>query len=952
MNHLVNNTNLPSWGSIYQLLEYVPFVVMFMPTPNSQYPEQTERQEIINKLSNRQSGLGFDVDQIGYAPRNSKMPGVVSILKKSHNNRQNKPPSDFRVIAIISAYNEEDIIIPVINYLYMEGVDTYLIDNWSTDRTYERAKSLLGQGLIGIERFPKENPSLSYDWDDLLKRKVELANELEAGWFIHYNADEIRESPWQGTSLRDAIYKVESDGYNAIDFTIIDFPPTDNTYQDSTSLKDHFRYCEFGKRPGHFIKISAWQKTGEKLDLSTSGGHEIKFNGRKVYPIKFLMRHYPIRSQSHGEKKVFEDRKSRWNSEEKKKGWHKQYDGFNVGHNFLKDPKTLILFDENFYYDYLVERLTGIGVKESTMNNDNFLEEGERKGYYTDPNRYARSFSMEESDDHIVFHGYQEFRLYDDRLEVLAIDENLHKKSNILKHFLIAHNLKNRSVMDLGANSGYFCYLVLQNCAKQAIALEMDDKYIAGLVSAKKKFSLDKLEIITENFENVNLKTDIVIALAFIHWVYSCTAKYGSLDSVIKRLAELTNYALIIEWIAPEDPAIKFFDHISWNQDVIKEEYNYELFQKALNKYFKRTNLIGEVSPTRRVFVSYKTENDIYSDSPLPLLENKELISSRILTIYEDVEYWSDVYDGGKFIYKRATEDLALREAFFLHKLDGPFFPKVFDAQKLEKYSEIKIEKINGMRLNEFKDLVDKDRDRLYKFIGGCFDLLEQLQKQGIKHRDIRNENLLVRDDLPVLFDFGWAVSEDYPYFTPNGLGAEFRSPDGHYCDVYSMGMVLTQLNNDRYPEISDWLKLMTIDDGQYRITDITFLRNIFNNIITGSVEKDGLQLSIPLFSFIKKYNQITKLLTEREHKVQTLISQLAERERTVLTLTAQVAEREQSVQILTAQVKERDQAIQTLNAQVAERDAELISYALSNSWRITRPLRKLKNFIKGGKNA
>jgi len=164
----------------------------------------------------------------------------------------------------------------------------------------------------------------------------------------------------------------------------------------------------------------------------------------------------------------------------------------------------------------------------------------------------------------------------------------------------------------------------LQNCAKQAIALEMDDKYIAGLVSAKKKFSLDKLEIITENFENVNLKTDIVIALAFIHWVYSCTAKYGSLDSVIKRLAELTNYALIIEWIAPEDPAIKFFDHISWNQDVIKEEYNYELFQKALNKYFKRTNLIGEVSPTRRVFVSYKTENDIYSDSPLPLLENKE----------------------------------------------------------------------------------------------------------------------------------------------------------------------------------------------------------------------------------------------------------------------------------------------------------------------------------------
>jgi hypothetical protein len=92
-----------------------------------------------------------------------------------------------------------------------------------------------------------------------------------------------------------------------------------------------------------------------------------------------------------------------------------------------------------------------------------------------------------------------------------------------------------------------------------------------------------------------------------------------------------------------------------------------------------------------------------------------------------------------------------------------------------------------------------------------------------------------------------------------------------------------------------------------------------------------------------------------------------------VQALSAQVAEREQSVQALSAQVDERDQAIQTLAAQMAEREkdvqilntrlsqvnneldqtkAEVLKYALSRSWRITRPLRKFKKFFKREKNA
>lgn len=56
-------------------------------------------------------------------------------------------------------------------------------------------------------------------------------------------------------------------------------------------------------------------------------------------------------------------------------------------------------------------------------------------------------------------------------------------------------------------------------------------------------------------------------------------------------------------------------------------------------------------------------------------------------------------------------------------------------------------------------------------------------------------------------------------------------------------------------------------------------------------------------------------------------------------------------VQALTAQVAEREQTIQTLTAQVAEGKEEILRYAMSKSWKYTRPLRKFVRFIRGKKH-
>jgi hypothetical protein len=64
-------------------------------------------------------------------------------------------------------------------------------------------------------------------------------------------------------------------------------------------------------------------------------------------------------------RKIFADRRPRWNAGERNaRGWHIQYDHVGSDHNFLKPPSELLEFNPAiFYVEYLVERLSGIGVE-------------------------------------------------------------------------------------------------------------------------------------------------------------------------------------------------------------------------------------------------------------------------------------------------------------------------------------------------------------------------------------------------------------------------------------------------------------------------------------------------------------------------------------------------------------------------------------------------------------
>ncbi|HZQ82086.1 MAG TPA: hypothetical protein VFB25_08930 [Gaiellaceae bacterium] len=196
-------------------------------------------------------------------------------------------------------------------------------------------------------------------------------------------------------------------------------------------------------------------------------------------------------------------------------------------------------------------------------------------------------------------------------------------------------------------------------------------------------------------------------------------------------------------------------------------------------------------------------------------------ISSRLLDVHQGRAYHSRVHVLGDRVLKQTSFDLAAREHALLSQLDGPRFPRVYSGTQLGGWTACELELVDGTPLGA---AVLSD-DMLPGFVSGLLDALGELAAAGIVHRDIRADNILVRDGLPVLIDFGWAVAPGLPHVTPNGLGDEGRAPEG-FCDVYATGVVLASLADD-FPQLAPLAEAMTRPDASARVTDLAALRRI-----------------------------------------------------------------------------------------------------------------------------
>jgi glycosyltransferase involved in cell wall biosynthesis len=211
-----------------------------------------------------------------------------------------KEKGSLRVVAILAAYNEERFIGGCLEHLFEQGVEAYLIDNCSTDRTVEIAERYLKRGLVGIETFPRAEV---HKWQQILERKEQLAATLEADWFMHMDPDEIRLPPRSDRTLAQAFAEVDAQGYNAVNFMEFAFVPTkeapdhDHPHFQQT-MRWYYPYQRsFPQWRPH--RRNAWKRQAEKVDLAGRGGHRVRFQGLHMYPEFFKMRHYLFLSVPH-----------------------------------------------------------------------------------------------------------------------------------------------------------------------------------------------------------------------------------------------------------------------------------------------------------------------------------------------------------------------------------------------------------------------------------------------------------------------------------------------------------------------------------------------------------------------------------------------------------------------------------------------------------------------------
>ncbi len=267
-----------------------------------------------------------------------------------------------KVLAIIHTYNEADCIEITIKHLLKQGIDVKIFDNWSTDETWNILTKLANEypNRIFIDKYPTKQPKENnYDWYGCLKNVEKVSKEMDYDWFIHYDSDEIRIAPYPQMTLQEYISHVDALGYNAISNTVIDFRLVSNTKKENIFNKN--TYFEFGRRPGHFVQIKTFKKQNE-VDIATGGGHNCNFVGQKVFPLKIILKHYPMRSIKQAKQKIFIDRLPRFEKERKLFGWHTQYDSIVNEKDFIYNSKYLYKYDQDTTKKYFIELLTGVGI--------------------------------------------------------------------------------------------------------------------------------------------------------------------------------------------------------------------------------------------------------------------------------------------------------------------------------------------------------------------------------------------------------------------------------------------------------------------------------------------------------------------------------------------------------------------------------------------------------------
>ena len=175
--------------------------------------------------------------------------------------------------------------------------------------------------------------------------------------------------------------------------------------------------------------------------------------------------------------------------------------------------------------------------------------------------------------------------------------------------------------------------------------------------------------------------------------------------------------------------------------------------------------------------------------------------------IFKGTNYHNNTVIAIKKINKIIDKTHFNNEVRLMKKLNHPNILKFYDiVYKTKKEIYFILEYCNGGDLSEYIDSKSTDFDSKYFY--EILDSLNYLYKNGVLHRDIKPQNILIKDNTIKIADFGFAKS-----FSKNDLLTTFcgsplyMAPEiilnkeyTNLSDIWSLGVVLYELLTKTHP--------------------------------------------------------------------------------------------------------------------------------------------------------
>ena len=470
------------------------------------------------------------------------------------------------------------------------------------------------------------------------------------------------------------------------------------------------------------------------------------------------------------------------------------------------------------------------------------------------PNKYAAKSSYKKDKELISVGGYQSFT-YDTRKNFILINENdprTNTKKRLVETAFNIGSLEGKTILDLGGNNGLFSLCSLIKGADKAHVVDIDEEAINNVNRIAKDGNFNQLSGSCRNISELSKKQDIVIALALVHWIFDLTTGFGSLKSAINFLRNLTNEALIIEWVDPKDPVIIDYKHTSTaiNSEEISN-YNEENFINLLKTNFDNLKFVGSLSSTRKIYVAYNDNFLILKDLNWAKLifPAETIITSKPLCKNPDGDIvFSRVYELKDKFIKQTNLETGQNERNALNCLFHQSIPKLLSYKEESNYSVLEIEKAPGQTISKIikssKNISDQD---LFELAIQLKNSLKYIHSLEIEHKDITPDNLLWCDLSKKLsiIDFGWSSVKNHPQiFTPPCLGknAQFYGyidQKQTRSDNYAAAILLSILIKNRASEkVEGVIKELIFDavsksksDLKYFLLSIQNLQESFSNL-------------------------------------------------------------------------------------------------------------------------